>query len=179
VRRRLRLGSSLGMGLTTALAGCAVLTQSPPQVAVANVALTGIGLFNQSLSVTLCVTNPNRAPIAFDRVTFRIAVANAPLAEGATVSTVAIPALTSVPVPIAIESTIRNLAFQLGSTLETGSIAYRLSGVVQLTNLPFGVPFSREGRLTLLQAGEQYADMTAVSGETRCQVSPPTMEPVQ
>jgi LEA14-like dessication related protein len=179
MRWRLRLGSSLGMGLTSALTGCALLTQSPPQVDVANVALTGIGLFNQSLSVTLCVTNPNRAPIAFDRVTFRIAVANAPLADGVTESAVAIPASTSVLVPIAVQTTIRNLAAQLMSTLETGSIAYRLSGVVQLANLPFGVPFSREGHLTLLQAGEQYADMTAVPGETRCQLSPPIMEPVQ
>ena len=90
MRWRLRLGSSLGMGLTSALTGCALLAQSPPQVDVANVALTGIGLFNQSLSVTLCVTNPNRAPIAFDRVTFRIAVADAPLADGVTESAVAI-----------------------------------------------------------------------------------------
>jgi LEA14-like dessication related protein len=92
MRWRLRLGSGLGTGLASALAGCAFLTQIPPQVAVANVALTGIGLFNQSLSVTLCVTNPNRAPIAFDRVTFRIAVAGAPLADGVTESAVAIPA---------------------------------------------------------------------------------------
>ena len=34
------------------------------------------------------------------------------------------------------------------STLETGTIAYRLTGVVQLTSLPFGVPFSRAGQLS-------------------------------
>jgi LEA14-like dessication related protein len=172
----MRLGSSL---FASALAGCAFLTQIPPQVAVADVALTGIGLFNQSLSVTLCVTNPNRAPIVFDRVTFRIAVAGAPLADGVTESAVAIPALASVLVPIAVETTIRNLAGQLMSTLETGSIVYRLSGVVQVAGLPFGVPFSREGRLALIQAGEQYADITAGPGRTRCQLSSPLVEPIQ
>ena len=133
------------MGLVTALAGCALVTQNPPQVDVATVALTSIGLFNQNFLVTLCVTNLNPTQIAFNRVTCQIAVANAPLAEGATESAVAIPALASVLVPLAAQTTTRNLPGQLMSTLETGTIAYRLTGVVQLTSLPFGVPFSRAG----------------------------------
>ena len=66
------------MGLVTALAGCALVTQNPPQVEVATVALTSIGLFNQNFPVTLCVTNTNPTQIAFNRVAFQIAVANAP-----------------------------------------------------------------------------------------------------
>ena len=168
-----------GMGLVTALAGCTLVTQSPPQVDVATVALTGIGLFNQSFLMELCVTNPNPTPIAFERATFRLAVADAPLAEGATESAVAIPALASVLVPLAAQTTLRNLPGQLMSTLETGTVAYRLSGVVQLASLPFGVPFSRAGQLSLLRAGEQYADTTAVPAGTRCQSSPPPVEPMQ
>ena len=98
------------MGLATLVAGCTLVTQSPPQVDVANVALTGIGLFNQRLLVTLCVTNPNRSPLAFERVTFKIAVADAPLADGVTQSAVAVPALASVLVPVAVETTIRDFA---------------------------------------------------------------------
>ena len=176
-RRLWRAGG--GMGLVTALAGCALVNQNPPQVDVANVTLTGIGLFNQSFLVELCVTNPNRIPIAFNRVTFRIAVADAPLADGVTETAVAIPALASVLVPLAAQTTVRNVPGQLMSTLETGTIRYRLTGVVQLTSLPFGVPFSRAGQLSLLQAGEQYADTTAVPAGTRCQSSPPPVEPMQ
>ena len=164
------------MGLATLVAGCTLVTQSPPQVDVANVALTGIGLFNQRLLVTLCVTNPNRTPLAFERVTFKIAVADAPLADGVTQSAVAVPALASVLVPVAVETTIRDLPSQFVSTLQTGSIAYRLSGVVQLTSLPFGLPFSRAGQLTLLQVGEGYGDGTA---GTRCQSTRPLVEPIQ
>ena len=177
-RRRL-WNAGCGMGLATTLAGCALVTQNPPQVDVASVALTGIGLFNQSFLAELCVTNPNRTPIAFERATFRLAVADAPLAEGVTESAVAIPALASVLVPLAAQTTTRNLPGQLMSTLETGTIAYRLTGVVQLTSLPFGVPFSRAGQFSLLQAGEQYADTTAVPAGTRCQSSPPPVEPMQ
>ena len=129
--------------------------------------------------MTLCVTNPNPTQIAFNRVAFQIAVANAPLAEGATESAVAIPALASVLVPLAAQRITGNLPGQLMSTLKTGTIAYRLTGVVQLTSLPFGVPFSRAGQLSLLQAGEQYADTTAVPTGTRCQSSPPPVEPMQ
>ena len=168
-----------GMGSATALAGCTLVTQNPPQIDVASVALTGIGLFNQSFLVELCVTNPNRTPIAFERATFRLAVADAPLAEGVTESAVAIPALASVPVALAAQTTLRNLPGQLMSTLETATVAYRLSGVVQLASLPFGVPFSHAGQLSLLRAGEEYADTTAVPGETPCQSLPPLAEPIQ
>ena len=176
---RLLRGRSLGLGMAIALAGCSLVTQSPPQVDVASVALTEVGLFNQSFLVTLCVTNPNSTPMAFEKVTFRIAMADAPFAAGVTESAVAIPALASVLVPIAAETTIRNLPGQLLSTLETGSFVYRLSGVVHLASLPFGVPFSRAGQLSLLQAGEAYADAAASPAATRCQSASPLLEPSQ
>ena len=138
-------GARLGIALTLAPAGCSLVTQSPPQVDVANVALTSIGLFNQSFLVTLCVTNQNHTSVAFRRVMFMITVADAPLADGATESAVAVPALSSVLVPVAAQTTIRNSPGQLLSTLETGAVAYRLSGVVHLASLPSGVPFSRAG----------------------------------
>ena len=178
-RGRLCWGACLGAGLTAALAGCSVITQSPPQIDVADVVLTNIGLLNQSFLVTLCVTNPNPTSIAFHRVTFRIAVADAPLADGVTESDVAIPALASVLMPVAVQTTIRNLPRQLLSTLTTGSVAYRVSGVAQLTSLPFGVPFSGGGQFSLLQAGEAYAETAASSAATRCRPSPPFVEPSQ
>ena len=40
---------------------CTLLTASPPQVQVQSVQLQGLSLLDQSLAVTLCVTNTNAA----------------------------------------------------------------------------------------------------------------------
>jgi hypothetical protein len=81
-------------------------------------------------------------------------------------------------VPVAAHTTVRDLPAQLLSTMETGAVTYRLSGVERLESMPFSLPFSRAGRLSLLQAGDDYADETAVAG-TRCQSTPPLVEPIQ
>jgi len=48
--------------------GCALATPPPPQVEVADVQLRGGGLLDQTLGVTLCVTNPNSSELAFRRI---------------------------------------------------------------------------------------------------------------
>jgi hypothetical protein len=60
VQRRRRIQQYVGLGFAAPASGCALVFEGPPQVVVADVSLKAIGLLDQSLDVTLCVTNPNK-----------------------------------------------------------------------------------------------------------------------
>ena len=152
-------------------AGCALATATPPEVEVAGVELRGLGLLDQALGVTLCVSNPSDAELSFRRVTMALEVAGAPLAESASEAPVRLPPRSSVLVPFTMATTTRNLGPQLLDAVSTGGVDYRLHGRVQLDGmLAITLPFSREGRLDLLATGRRLladAATTATPG-TRC-----------
>ncbi len=129
---------------------------------MAAVELRGVGLLDQTLGATLCVTNPNSSELAFRRIQVTVGAAGSPLAEGASEVPVRLPPRSSTLVPFTVVSTMRNLGPQLLDVLGTGSVEYRLHGSVTLDTLGITVPFSRSGRLGLLAAGrELLADATA------------------
>ena len=135
-------------------AGCALATAMPPEVEVAAVELRGLGLLDQALGVTLCVSNPNDAELSFRRVTVGLEVAGAPLADSASETPVRLPPRSSVLVPFTVATTVRNLGPQVLDVARTGGVEYRVRGRVQLDGaLAVALPFSRSGRLDLLAAG--------------------------
>lgn len=154
--------------------GCTLLTATPPEVEVIGVELHGLGLLEQQLGVTLCVTNPNREELAFQHITVALDAAGAPLAAGASDAAIRLPAQSSTVVPFTVVTTVRNLGQQLLGVVRAGTVDYRLRGTVSLTGtLALTLPFSRSGRLDLLTTGEQLlADATAPSG-TRCGAASP------
>jgi len=156
--------------LATALlcAGCALTTATPPQVEVADVQLRGVGLLDQTLGVTLCVTNPNNSELAFRRIQVAVDAAGSPVAEGSSEAPVRLPPRSSTLVPFTVVSTVRNLVPQLFGVLSTGAVEYRLHGSITLETLGITVPFSRSGRFGLLAAGrELLVDAVAPVG-LRC-----------
>lgn len=163
-----RLGrTALGASLL-GIAGCALATATPPAVEVAQVELRGVGVFEQALAVTLCVTNPNDSELAFRRVRVSVDVGGAPLASSESESAVRLPPRSSTLVPFAVMTTVRNLGPQVVGILRTGRVEYNLRGSIQLAGaLAITLPFSRSGRLDLLSAGDQLADAAARDG-TRC-----------
>jgi len=148
------------------VSGCTLLTATPPRVEVTGVELRGIGLLDQQLAVTLCVTNPNAAELEFRRVAVTVDAAGALLAEGASDSAVRLPPQSSVMVPFTVVTTVRNLGPQVLAVVRTGAVDYRLHGTISLAGaLALTVPFSRSGRLDLLTAGQDLlADTTARTG---------------
>lgn len=161
-----RLLPILTLGL--ALAGCALVNATPPQVEVAQVELRGAGLLDQSLGLSLCVTNPNDTELSFRRVRVAVDVAGAPLAETVSEAPVRLPPRSSVLVPFAVATTVRNLGPQLLSVVRTGALDYRVRGTVQLDGaLALSLPFSRGGRLDAVTGAGLLADAGAKSG-TRC-----------
>ncbi len=172
MRNGAELAVAAAMAAALLASACTLLTATPPKVEVIGVELRGIGLLEQQLAVTLCVTNPNQAELAFRRVTVAVDAAGAPLAEGASNSAIRLPPQSSTVVPFSVVTTVRNLGPQLLGVISTGEVDYRLHGTVSLTGaLALTVPFSRSGRLDLLTTGQELlADATAPTG-TRCGVA--------
>ena len=112
--------------------GCTLLTATPPQVEVQRVELRDGSLLDQVLAVSLCVTNPNDAELAFRRVAVAVDVSGTPLADSASDSAVRLPPRSSVLVPFTVVATTRNLGPQLLGVLRTGGVDYRMHGTVQL-----------------------------------------------
>ncbi len=167
---RHRAWRACGLGLLAlANGGCTLLTASPPQVQVQSVQLQGLGLLDQALAVTLCVTNTNDAALGFRRVTTALDVAGLPLATGAAEVAVQLPAHAATLVPFAVTTTVRNLGPQLLAVLQSGSVAYRLHGTVQLEGvLPITVPYGRAGRLDVGTIGQALLADAGLPAATDC-----------
>lgn len=167
--------SILAVCLTAvALAGCAVLTATPPSVEVTSVELRAVGLLDQVLAVSVCVTNPNDTALGFQRIHVVFDVNGASLADGQAESAVTLPPHASVPVPFVVATTLANFGPQLLGVLRNGAVDYRMRGSVQLAGpLALTLPFSRSGRLDLLSGGQQVlADAVASTG-TPCAAMTP------
>ena len=140
--------------LVLLVAGCALATATPPEVEVAAVELRGLGLLDQTLGVTLCVSNPNDTELSFRRVTVALEVAGTPLAASVSDAPARLPPRSSVLVPFTVTTTVRNLGPQVLDVVRSGGVEYRLRGGVQLDGiLAITLPFNRAGRLDLFGAG--------------------------
>ena len=149
--------------LALTVAGCALTTATPPQVDVMDVRLVGLGLTQQQLAVTLCVTNPNKTDLNSRRVTADLDVSGQPLATGVSDLAVRLPPLSSTPVPFTVVTTVQNLGPQLLGILNSGRVDYRVHGFVSLEGaLGITLPYSRSGRLDPMIDGFRLAD--AASG---------------
>lgn len=160
--------SALVTLLATLCSGCALVTATPPQVEVAAVELRGAGLLDQTLGVTLCVTNPNRSEPTFRRIVVGVDVQGSSFAEGVSDSVVRLPPSQSVLVPFTVVSTVRNLGPQLLGVIRTGAVDYHLHGTVTLDTLGITVPFSRSGQLGLAAAGQLLLADTGSPSTSRC-----------
>lgn len=155
--------------LAAALAGCTLATDTPPSVDVLDVHLVGMGLMEQQLTTTLCVTNPNANEIAFRRLTVALDLSGSPLASGASDLPMRLPPLSSRAVPFTVLTTVRNLGPQLLGVLRGGGLDYRIHGTVSLQGaFSLTLPFSRSGRLDLQAGGVDLASVTTDPGPSRC-----------
>ena len=160
---------AIALAGAVALSGCALASATPPSVDVMDVHLTGVGLIEQQLAVTLCVTNPNATELAFRRVTADFDVSGSPLATGASDLAVRLPPLASTAVPFTVVTTVRNLGPRLLGVFRTGSVDYRIHGTVTLQgSFALTLPYSRSGRLNSLTTGLDLAASAADPTPSRC-----------
>lgn len=155
--------------LASGIAGCALATATPPTVDVLEVRLAGIGLTEQQLAVTLCVTNPNANDFAFRRVTADLDVSGAPLAAGASDLAVRLPPLSSTIVPFTVVTIMGNIGPQLLGVIRSGTVDYRVHGTVALQGaLGITLPYSRSGRLDPLTGALSLASAASDVTPSRC-----------
>ncbi len=177
--RRMRGGAQTCALLLPLLgAACAAANITPPQVAVDDVRLIGIGVEQSRFAVSLCVTNPNPSALSFRHVTSTIDVAGSPLASGASDEAVVLPAMASTEVPFTFAVTPDHLDNQVMSILRSGQIQYRVHGTVTIAGLlGIPIPYSRAGQMDLLSTGLQLAatDRTVVS--SACMAHPAPFQP--
>ena len=161
------------LALAAATAGCALVNATPPSIDVMEVRLVGIGLTEQQLAVTLCITNPNLKELGFRRVTADLDVSGAPLATGASDLSVRLPPLMSTKVPFTVVTTVQNLGPQLLRVIQTGTVNYRVHGTVFLQGA-FGItlPYSRSGRLDPIASGLGLANAVSDPAPSPCAVLP-------
>ena len=152
-----------------AVGSCALMTAAPPQVEIRDVRLSGLGVLDQTLAVTLCVTNPNATELDFRSVAVKLDLGGTDFADGASQNPIPLAPHSSREWPFTVATTIRNLGPQLLGILQTGQIDYRLHGTVQLAGgFAMTVPFSRTGRLGLLDAGPGLLADATDPVQTRC-----------
>ncbi len=73
-------------------------------------------------------------------------------------------------VTFAVTATVRNLGPQLLAVLQSGSVAYRLHGTVQLSGLlPITLPYGRAGRLDVGTIGQAVLADAGLPAATACQ----------
>ncbi len=169
-----RLAATLAA--TLAVSGCALATDTPPSVDVLDVHLVGIGLTEQELATTLCVTNPNANEMAFRRVTVALDLAGSPLAAGVSDQPVVLPPMSSTRVPFTVVTTVKNIGPQLLAILQSGSLDYRVHGSVSLQGA-FGLtlPFSRSGHFDPLSGGLNLASAASETTPSRCSLAALTL----
>jgi len=141
------------------LTGCTLITSAPPTVGVLDVQLTALGIAEQRVAATLCVTNPNPNALSFKRVTVALDISGQPFAVGATDLPVILPPQSSIAVPFTVVTTVQNLGSQLLGVLRSGGVDYRVHGTVALRDgLGLVLPFSRSGRVDPLTGSIALAD---------------------
>jgi len=141
-------------------AGAALLCASclkAPAVDLVSVKLAGLGLTGATLVADLKVENPNPFALETDSLTFLLQSTgpNEPAAwhrvtSGTQVQRYRVPARSTTSVRVPIEFGYAGLRAPVRSLLESGTLSYRISGLVFVRRpLHWRVPYSQSGNLAL------------------------------
>ena len=143
------------------LDGCAS-TVVPPTVTVLQGRLVGAGLLDQQLQIMLCISNPNDREIALSHVGFQIQLEDDVLARGRSETPLLLPPHGSIPVPFAVDTTLRNLGSPLEAIVTRGAVDYVVSGSVVLRDFSLiGIPYSIRGHVTAAMVAGDLLEMQA------------------
>jgi LEA14-like dessication related protein len=139
-----------------ALTGC-LAGYRQPEVRFDGIRLGGLGLRGGTVYAQLHVVNPNRFGLRTDALSYDLELSGPGeepewirLAEGTYRERIEVDARDSTLVEIPIEFAYADLGGALRSILDRGTIDYRVSGRVELTD-PIGrsIPYRRTGTVSL------------------------------
>jgi LEA14-like dessication related protein len=122
----------------------------PPAVSLAGLSFAEPGLFEQELTISLRLRNPNEFEIPVDTLSFALDVNGATLANGRSRRDFILPSLGEVVVPVSVLVPTNDLIERVVAIGTGRRLDYRLVGEADLGGwLPRAIPFSREGKLAL------------------------------
>lgn len=140
--------------------GCGSAAFEQPEVTLQGVRIAGLGMRGGTLLVNLAIQNPNPYALAANSVRYDVAVADmqptgdttwVALAAGAYDQQLSVRPGETAEVEVPVEFTYAGLGGAASSLLQSGTFAYRATGVVDVST-PIGVrefPFRRDGVVAL------------------------------
>jgi LEA14-like dessication related protein len=143
----------------SALAGCLAGYQQP-EVRFDGIRLGGLGLRGGTVYAQLHVLNPNRFSLRTDELSYDLELAGpgddvdwVRLAQGTFRERIEIEARDSALVEIPIEFAYADLGGAIRSILDRGTLDYRVTGRVRLTDpIDRSIPYRRTGKVTFSDA---------------------------
>lgn len=140
------------------LSACAALFPKPeaPRLAVAEVRLLHVGLFEQRYRVTLRVQNPNRFDLPVEGLDYQLFVNDEPLGSGSRTRPVTIPGQGTELVEVEGVADLGGALLRLLDPRKgvPDGLRYRLTGHVRLARGPSPIPFDFRGELSLRGEGK-------------------------
>lgn len=140
------------LGLVFTVTACSSLPLAKPEsptVAVAAVRPINLGLINQTIGLTLRVSNPNGFDLPMQSITFNARFQGKTFAQGNSIDRVTIPANGEAMLEVQVNTGLAKLAAQLKALANdrNAELNYDVAGVVKLSNWPKAIPFNVEGEL--------------------------------
>ncbi len=123
-----------------------------PDVKVADIKLTGIGLTGGSLDVLLDVANPNEYRLDATRMTYKVMLDSVQFASGLVDNKFTVDGGKTTQVRVPVNFTFAGIGAAGRQLLNTGGINYQVTGDVTVGTVVgnFTVPFTSTGRVTNL-----------------------------
>lgn len=140
--------------LQTLLPGCAALrvyNAEAPTVRVADINLVSFSFAEQSLDVTLQVSNPNAYALPIDGIDYELRVDDESLAGGATDGGFTLPANGTESVQVSVGGNLLDSLekYQRWQAEGRDAIDYVLSGSLRVAGVPVSLPFSYRDSFSL------------------------------
>lgn len=134
------------------LSGCGAMgVKQRPQVSLANVGLESIGLFEQRLSLSLRVQNPNDSDMEIRGLSCTLDINGQRFAQGGSSQPVMVPAYGDTLMKVSANAGTGSVLRQIQSLASGGreAIDYRLQGQADVSGLG-QVPFDQVGDIPLM-----------------------------
>lgn len=138
--------------IAAVLTGCSGLPPGAqaPSVTIADIGMSGAGLFEQQFNLRLRIQNPNPDEFRVDGIAFDLELNDQPFAKGVGNQVVTVPRYGSGLLPVEAVSTTSGLVRQFGLLAKSGRplFKYRIRGTLSIAG-GARVPFDERDELDL------------------------------
>lgn len=146
-----RFGILLAVFLLFGCAGGHVIEK--PQVSLAGLQIEKLGLNEQTFLIVLRIDNPNSFPLSADGADFKLEIEGDNFAGGASQEPIALPGRGQAQVKLRVNTRLQLFKKHMRSIIQADKpLEYRLSGRLNVSWLPAGIPFERSGQLPSLKS---------------------------